>query len=299
VSEPELSELSGLAGLSRDAARGGQRYRLHGVERALDTLELLAATDPDGMTLTELAEQIAVSKSSAFALLHTLIARGFVADSGARLTRRYRLGMALAKLGDAAETQSPLISLAMPVIEAVTNSTGLTTRLVIPDGPFAIVTARVDAPGTVQFASYLGKREYLHCTSAGKALLAALPPEQARALAVEAGMPARTERTITDPDALLRDLELSAVRGYTIDDEEDVEGVFCVGAPVHDRTGGCVGAISGTGLKLNRPTWRLDKLGVAVREAADTVTVALGGPPFAERQPGRPPGALRGRGEHG
>ena len=59
--------------------RDAQRYRLHGVERALDTLELLAAAGPDGMTLTELAEQISVSKSSAFALLQTLVARGFAA----------------------------------------------------------------------------------------------------------------------------------------------------------------------------------------------------------------------------
>ena len=94
------------------------RYRLHGVERALDTLELLAAAGPDGMTLTELAQKITVSKSSTVALLQTLIARGFVADSGARLTRRYRLGMALAKLGDAAESQSPLVSVTMPVVQA-------------------------------------------------------------------------------------------------------------------------------------------------------------------------------------
>jgi len=270
--------------------REGQRYRLHGVERALDTLELLAAAGPGGMTLTELADQIAVSKSSAFALLQTMIARGFVADSGARLTRRYRLGMALAKLGDAAEVQSPLISLAMPVMQSVTDATGLTTRLVIPEGAYAIVTARIDAPGTVRFASYLGKREYPHCTSAGKALLATLPSGQARALAVETGMPPRTARTITDPDALLWDLELSTVRGYTIDDEEDSEGVFCVGAPVYDRSGGCVAAVSGTGLKLNRPTWRMDELGVAIREAADHITVALGGPPFAARQLGARPG---------
>lgn len=276
--------------MTEGPGREGQRYRLHGVERALDTLELLAAAGPGGMTLTELADQIAVSKSSAFALLQTMIARGFVADSGARLTRRYRLGMALAKLGDAAEVQSPLISLAMPVMQSVTDATGLTTRLVIPEGAYAIVTARIDAPGTVRFASYPGKREYPHCTSAGKALLATLPSGQARALAVETGMPPRTARTITDPDALLWDLELSTVRGYTIDDEEDSEGVFCVGAPVYDRSGGCVAAVSGTGLKLNRPTWRMDELGVAIREAADHITVALGGPPFAARQLGARPG---------
>jgi IclR family acetate operon transcriptional repressor len=139
----------------------------------------------------------------------------------------------------------------------------------------------------VRFASYLGKREYPHCTSAGKALLSALPPERARALAVEAGMPSRTERTITDAGALLRELELSAARGYTIDDEEDAEGVFCVGAAVYDRSGECVAAISGTGLKLNRSTWRMDELGLAIREAADQITLALGGLPFATRPPRR------------
>jgi IclR family acetate operon transcriptional repressor len=253
------------------------------VERALDALELLAAAGADGMTLTELTERLSVSKSSAFALLHTLISRGYVADSGARLSRRYRLGMALATLGDAAAEQSPLVSVAMPALQSVTDATGLTTRLVVPDGPFAVVAGRVDAPGTVRFASYLGKREYPHCTSAGKALLAALPADRARALAVEAGLPARTPRTITDPDALMRDLELSAARGYTIDDEEDSEGVFCVGAAVYDRTGSCVAAVSGTGLKLNRPSWRMDELGVALRDAADSISVALGGAPFAER----------------
>ena len=169
------------------AADGDQRYRLRSVERALDALELLAAAGQGGLTLTELAERLAVAKSSAFALLHTLAARGYAAESGGRLDRTYRLGMALAKLGDAAERQSPLIVLAMPVLQSITDGTGLTARLVVPDGPYAVAVARVDAPGTVRFASYLGAREYPHCTSAGKALLAALPQDRARALAVEAG----------------------------------------------------------------------------------------------------------------
>lgn len=259
-------------------------YRLQSVERALDALELLGSAGPGGLTLTDLTERLGVSKSTAFALLQTLISRGYVADSGSRLSRRYRLGMMLARLGDAAAEQSPLVSVAMPVLQAVTDTTGLTTRLVVPDGPFAVVAARVDAPGSVRFASYLGKREYPHCTSAGKALLAALPPSRARELALEAGMPARTPLTIIDVDVLLRDLAITEARGYAIDDEEDTEGVFCVGAAVYDRSGTCVAAISGTGLKLNRPSWRMDELGVALRDAADTITVALGGAPFAARQ---------------
>jgi len=265
---------------------GDPRYRLQSVDRALDALEALAAAGQGGLTLTELTGALSVSKSTAFALLYTLTARGYVAESGDRRSRTYRLGMALAKLGDAAEEQSPLVSLAMPVLQSVTQTTGLTARLVVPDGAYAVAVARVDAPGTVRFASYLGTREYPHCTSAGKALLAALPPEQARALAAEAGLPPRTARTITDPDALARDLELTLTRGYAIDDEEDCEGVFCVGAAIYDRAGGCVAAISGTGLKLNRPTWQVDELGVALREAADQLTISLGGRPFADRTTG-------------
>jgi IclR family transcriptional regulator, acetate operon repressor len=268
---------------------GDPRYRLQSVDRALDALEALAAAGQGGLTLTALTGALSVSKSTAFALLYTLTARGYVAESGDRRSRTYRLGMALAKLGDAAEEQSPLVSLAMPVLQAVTQTTGLTARLVVPDGPYAVAVARVDAPGTVRFASYLGTREYPHCTSAGKALLAALPPEQARALATEAGLPPRTARTITDPDALARDLELTLTRGYAIDDEEDCEGVFCVGAAIYDRAGGCVAAISGTGLKLNRPTWQVDELGIALRDAADQLTISLGGRPFADRTTGGRP----------
>ncbi len=91
---------------------------------------------------------------------------------------------------------------------------------------------------------------------------------------------------------------MSAARGYAIDDEEDCEGVFCVGAAVYDRSGECVAAISGTGLKLNRPTWRVDELGVAIRDAADRLTLALGGTPFAERTRGDNPRGDNSRRDH-
>jgi IclR family acetate operon transcriptional repressor len=89
-------------------ADDGRRYRLQSVDRALDALEALAAAGPGGLSLTELATGLSVSKSTAFSLLCTLTARGYAAESGDRRSRRYRLGMSLAKLGDAAEQQSPL-----------------------------------------------------------------------------------------------------------------------------------------------------------------------------------------------
>ena len=91
-------------------------------------------------------------------------------------------------------------------------------------------------------------------------------------------MPRKTSRTITDADAMLRELDVVAAQGYAIDDEEDVDGVFCVASVVRDHTGGCAGAISVTGLRLDLPDTRLHELGVATREHATRISVLLGAP---------------------
>jgi IclR family acetate operon transcriptional repressor len=109
------------------------RYRLQSADRALDALGALAAAGPGGLTLTEVADGFSVSKSTAFSLLYPFIASGYAAESGDRRSRRYRLGMSPAKLGDAAGHQSPLMSLAMPVLQSVTDPTGLTARLVVAE----------------------------------------------------------------------------------------------------------------------------------------------------------------------
>lgn len=59
-------------------------------------------------------------------------------------------------------------------------------------------------------------------------------------------------------------------------------GVFCVGAPVFDHNGDCVGAISVTGIKHDLPSWRIAEIGQVVREHADEMSRLLGGPAFAE-----------------
>ena len=67
-------------------------------------------------------------------------------------------------------------------------------------------------------------------------------------------------------------------RGYAIDDEEDADGVFCVGSAVLEHVGRCVGAVSVTGLKLDLPAWRVEQLGRTVREHADRISALLGAP---------------------
>jgi len=255
------------------------RYRVQSVERAFLLLEALAGAGPEGMTLSELARTLGVSKSTAYAILQTLLAGGFVADSGTGMSRRYRLGMALARLGDVVVSQIALRDLAMPVMRELTAATGLTSRVAVLDESYAVVIGRVDGPSsTVRFTANLGKREHLHSSAVGKAMLATMPTETVREILAAAGMPGKTSNTIADESALLAELEAVARRGYAIDDEEDTEGVFCVGSAVFDHSTRCVGAVSITGLKLDLPVWRVEQLGQVVRDHAGRISALLGAP---------------------
>ena len=256
-----------------------ERYRVQSVERAFQLLEALAAAGPEGSTLTDLAKSISVSKSTAYAILQTMLGGGFVADIGVGLTRRYRLGMALARLGDIVVSQIALRDVALPVLHELARETRLTARVAVLDEPYAVVIARVDAPdSSVRFAANLGKREHVHCSAVGKAMLAALGRDAARTILAAAGMPGKTPHTITDEETLLNELDAVAQRGYAVDDEEDVEGVFCVGVAVHDHTARCVGAVSVTGIKRDLPSWQVALLGTKVGEHAVRISALLGAP---------------------
>jgi IclR family acetate operon transcriptional repressor len=236
------------------------------------------------MTLSDLGRSLEVSKSSAYAILQTMLAHGFVADSGEGMGRRYRLGMALARLGDAVTSQIALRDVAVPVLRSLTAATGLTSRVAVFDEPHAVVIGSIDAANSaIQFASNLFKRELMHSSAVGKSMLATLDEQHVRALLRQAGMPRKTSRTITDVDEMLLELEDVAAQGYAIDDEEDVDGVFCVASVVRDYTGRCAGAISVTGLRLDLPDSRLRELGGATREHAGRISVLLGAP--GERVP--------------
>jgi IclR family transcriptional regulator, acetate operon repressor len=247
---------------------GEERYRVQSVERAFILLETLAEAGPEGMTLSDLSRVLAVSKSSAYAILDTMLGRGFVADSGAGMHRRYRLGMALARLGDVVVSQIALRDVAMPALRSLTEETSLTSRVAVLDELYAVVIGRVDAPqSAVRFAA-----------AVGKAMLATMSDERVLEIAAATELPAKTAHTIVDGGALRRDLSTVRRRGYAIDDEEDTEGVFCVGAAVVDHTAHCVGAISATGLKLGLPPWQIEQLGQTVRDHALRISSELGAP---------------------
>jgi IclR family acetate operon transcriptional repressor len=266
--------------MTRPEASKSSRYTVGSVGRALDILDVIAGSS-DGLSLTEISAAIQTSKSATYALLQTMVERGHVRELGS--SPRYQLGVELLRLADAAVTQLPLVEIVHPVLTDLSNELGMTTRLALADNGLPIFIDRVDGPGAVRFHAPLGKREAPHVSAAGKAILATLTETRVRAICEEQGMPVHTPHTLVTPDALLADLERVKARGFATDDEEDAEGVVCVGATFVDHRGACAGAISATFIKLSLTEDRLAEIGSTVIAHADRISMLLGASKVPER----------------
>ena len=270
---PSINDKKPAVVVARGA--GADRYTVQSVARALDILDMIAEAR-SGLTLTEVTAGIGISKSATYALIRTLVDRGHLREASEG--PRYQLGNALLRLGEVAVAQMPLGELARPVLSHLSNELAMTSRIAIADNGQPVFIERVDGPGMVRFHTPIGKRELPHASSAGKAILACLPDDRVREICATVGMSSRTRHTITSPDALLADLVLVRNRGFAVDDEEDAEGVFCIGAPFFDHRGYCAGAITVTSIKLDLSNDRILEIGNVVRSHADQVSELLGRP---------------------
>lgn len=257
------------------------RYMVRSVARAMRLINIVAEGPQEGLTLSDLARSLSASKSTTLALARTLAAAGILRD--ARPGPRYCLGTALIRLGDITRNQLPLGDICRPVLSDLAEQTKMTARVAICDEGYPVFIERVDGPGSVRFHTPLGQREVPHTSAAGKAILATMGEDQVRAICAATGMVRRTARTITDVDSLLANLAVVRANGFAVDDEEDAEGIFCVGAAFAGHDGSCAGAVSVTGIKGDLPAWRMNELGRMVRRYANEISGSLGGRRAAER----------------
>jgi IclR family acetate operon transcriptional repressor len=258
------------------------RYQVQSVARAARLLNEIANQGPTGLSVTEIAERLGVAKSTALALARTLTEAGLL--RGIDPGPRYVLGLKLLRLGDLVGQQISSAKLGLPTLRELSSVTGMTARLASNEGGYPVFLERIDGEGSVRFHAPLGQREQPHATAAGKAILAHLEEDEVRRILGDSGMPRYTAKTLTDIESLLIELERIRNVGYALDDEEEAEGVFCVGAAFFDHQRACVGALSVTGLKVDVPLREVHRLGSTVREHADRLTSMLGGARPRERQ---------------
>jgi DNA-binding IclR family transcriptional regulator len=239
------------------------------IGRTADILRALGAV-PEGLGLTELAAEAGLAKSTVHRLVTALVAEDFVESTR---DGRLRLGRGLAQLGAAA--RSSLRQDLRPILVRLAGDLDETTDLSVLDGSSARFIDQIPSTQRLRAVSAVGVTFPLHSTANGKALLAAMPPEQAAAI-LPSRLSADTPNTITSRRELWAELDrIRAAGGIAYDREEHTEGICAVGAVVRDAYG-IAGAIS-VPVPVPRFPAREEELVTHLRAAVADATDALGG----------------------
>jgi DNA-binding IclR family transcriptional regulator len=243
-----------------------RRPRMVGaVLRAIDLLEALRASGQE-MGVSELARQTGMSKAAVYSTLSTLETRRLVARNPE--TSMYRLGWALWELGASVPRNQNLAEAARGRMGALAHSTGETALLSVLDGDRVTYLARSESPRTLRMVATPGQRSPLHATASGKVLLAYQPPSFVEAL-LESELERFNEWTVTDPDALRKQLAQVRKRGWGAVDREFEPELASIAVPVHGPGGEVVAALAlaGPSVRITRE-WIEASLPVLVEVAA-------------------------------
>ncbi|BAS26885.1 IclR family transcriptional regulator [Limnochorda pilosa] len=259
------------------ARRGGRRRTrtqsggVRALDRGLSILEAL--TDQPGLTLSEIAERVRLPVSTAYRLLETLRSRRFVQPSDE--TGRYHVGVRAFEVGSAFLPRLRLNELALPVMKDLARDLGETVNLAVRDGSDAVYVAQAEGQQLLRMFTQIGARTPLHCTGVGKILLAWLSPEEVDGVMGPGPWTHYTPNTLTRRTELHRELDAIRDQGYAVDNEERELGVRCIAAPIRDRQGEVVAALSLSAPSSRLTADRVSTLAPEVLAAAERVSHLL------------------------
>lgn len=215
------------------------------IQNCLEIIEVVQEQSTAGVT--EIASEIDRSKGTVHSHLATLLQNEYVVHDD----DEYRLSLKFLNLAESVKGEIAEYDIVKEELADLAEKTGELAQFATVEHGRAVYLHKVAGENAVQTASSPGKREYLHCLSLGKAMLAYMPEERVDEIIDQYGLPAYTENTITSRETLLEELESIRERGYAYDKEEKIVGVRCIAAPVraNDDIFGAV-SISGPSTRM-------------------------------------------------
>lgn len=250
--------------------------------RCLKVLDLLASSSAE-LSRLEVAQALSIPMPTAHRLLATLCQSGLVEQDPS--TRRYRLTAKALWVGAAFLLHSPVYRASFVFMQDLARKINGMVHLGILEGDAILFLHSAGLPDTVYLFADIGERHPAHATAMGKAILAYRPKEEAAA--IFSRVPAAcTGRTITAVEAFLKELRRTRETGYAVNDEELMEGVRAVAAPIFNKKGEVVASISISGSSVNLSRERLAQHGVALTEVARKISMQLGYRPINGGRPG-------------
>lgn len=246
-------------------AAGESDLQVPALERGLAVLELLAAS-PEGLTLAEIGAALELSNASIFRIANALDQLGYLRRD--ERTKRFFLSKKLLLLGQPQAEGRSLVECCVDSMRRVLQATGETTQLCCLAEGNCVIVDQLPSIHPFKYIVDLGSRAPAHCAAPGKAMLAYLPDGELDALLPRLVFKAHTERTITSAKAFRVEIERIRASGYAIDHGEHFDGINCVAAPLLNRHGHAVAAITIAGPSSRIPEERFAEYGRLIIDAA-------------------------------
>jgi IclR family KDG regulon transcriptional repressor len=251
--------------------------RLSSVTTAIHLLKTFTS-ETDELGISELAKRLGVAKSTVHRLASALLDEGLLqqnAESG-----RYALGMGLFTLGSLVRARLDVTAESRSILNDLRARTQENVRLAVLDRTSVVFLHDLESPQTLRLRSGTGQRRPAFCTAEGLCLLAGLRTADLARFMLAPREP-RTEKTVTDEEALRAAIRRVKRVGYAVEDEDCDDGTRCIAAPIHNGDGRIVAAVGVAGPRVRIRKSQFSKLAPVVVAAADAVAERLG---YSHRQ---------------
>jgi IclR family acetate operon transcriptional repressor len=245
---------------------------MESVKTTLRVLQLVGKSA--GIGVSELARQMGEPKSTIQRCLTTLYEDGWIRPTDIAGWRRWTVSMKVLTLTRALVPVELLRECARPVMDELRRDTLETIHLMVLEFDHVVFFEHVESPLALRTGRQIGARAPLHVSSAGKAILASLPKAE-QAAYLKRDLEACSTNSITDPEALRRDIELTAQRGFGFSNGEFDPEVRAVAAAILIGSERPLGALSISCPATRLPDEAVPALGKLVTEAAKRISDQL------------------------
>lgn len=247
-----------------------ERNFLKTLARGFRVLAYFTPERPEA-SLTELAEALDSDSSTASRFTYTLEKLGYLERD--EQTKLYRVSSKIFALTVSLSGPRNIRKVSLPYMEDLRDTTGETVVLGVRDGVEIVVIEVVETRHALVPRGWVGGRVPVYCSALGKALLVHLPQPELKRLVDTVSLVAYTEHTIVNRFNLLKELDLTRERGWSLNNEEYTRGIVSVGAPIYTGRRVPSGAIC-----VDVPTARIPdqeyitQLAAEVKQTAATIS---------------------------
>lgn len=241
--------------------------------RVIMIVDYISSFDDNGVSLSDIYKNLDIPKTTVFNIINTLVSHGVIEETGSSI-KKYKIGFQSYVLAKRYLEKMTLIQIAEPILKELSDITKLTSFVAKQDKSKVFYMFKYEPKDAYRTLANIGSTSNINSTSLGKAYLMTLSDEELKEKLQKIDYVKETEKTLITSEELYKEIIKSKKQGYSIDDEENMDGLVCFGAPIKNEYGEYEASISISGLFQTSDSKEL--YGRLIKQAAEKISQLIG-----------------------